>query len=468
MRNDKPRLQFRHELRQYILPTLTYYLKLVELPNLELETIVRHELEVNPLLEEMPPEAASEAEQAESETTEKEKTKEETKEENKATNELNILELFAEDSNLTSYGRIDEDFNPIDNVAAEGEQLYDCLLRQARREFSGQELEIAELVIDNIEENGCLACAPDELTTHGYEIACILKVIKRIQRFDPVGCAWCDPKEPLLVQLEVLGFDEASVEYILVRDYFKDLNSNRRKEIMRALNIDEKRYNEARETITKLDPKPGWRFSATPSRYVSPDFIVRWSDNRLVAHLNDESVPRIRIRRQYLEILKNPKNVPSEQLAFIKQRCQAAQNILIAIEQRRKTLNRIIEGIMEYQREFFESGYEHLRSITMTEFARQLSVNPSTISRAIANKYLESPWGIHKLKFFFTAPVGHTDKPHILNKIKEIIDAEDKSSPLSDTQIAKKLSRQEIIISRRTVSKYRDLLSIPAHQYRRK
>ena len=103
----------------------------------------------------------------------------------------------------------------------------------------------------------------------------------------------------------------------------------------------------------------------------------------------------------------------------------------------------------------------------MTEFARQLNVNPSTISRAIANKYLESPWGIHKLKFFFTAPVGQTDKHLILNKIKEIVEKEDKSSPLSDTQIARKLSRQGIIISRRTVSKYRDLLKIPAHQYRR-
>jgi RNA polymerase sigma-54 factor len=103
----------------------------------------------------------------------------------------------------------------------------------------------------------------------------------------------------------------------------------------------------------------------------------------------------------------------------------------------------------------------------MTEFAKQLNVNPSTISRALANKYLESPWGIHKLKFFFTAAVGHTDKRIIFTKIKGIIDSEDKTSPLSDTQIVKKLSREGIIISRRTISKYRDILGIPAHQFRR-
>jgi RNA polymerase sigma-54 factor len=183
--------------------------------------------------------------------------------------------------------------------------------------------------------------------------------------------------------------------------------------------------------------------------------------------MNEELPPRIRVRREYLQILKNRANVPKEQLAFVRQKIQAAQNFIIAIEQRRKTLTRIIEGILEYQHEFFEKGYSYLKPITMTEFARQLSVNPSTISRALSNKYVESPQGIHQLKFFFTAAVGQIDKRIIFQKIKEIVDSEDKSSPLSDTQIAKKLSRDEIIISRRTISKYRELLGIPAHQFRR-
>jgi len=152
-------------------------------------------------------------------------------------------------------------------------------------------------------------------------------------------------------------------------------------------------------------------------------------------------------------------------------KAQAARELIVAIEKRRKTLHRILGALLEYQTEFFEKGYSHLKPITMTDFAHQLGVHPSTISRAIANKYLESPWGIHKTKYFFTAPVGQngqTDKRIIFDKIKEMIDNEDKSSPLSDNQIAKKLSRESIIISRRTVTKYRELVNIPSHQYRRK
>ncbi len=465
MRREKNTLQFRHELRQFILPTLTYYLKLIQLPNLELETYLRQELEVNPLLEEVSPEQSGETEENETETQEGEKTDTDMKEAKEA-NEFDLLELFAEES-ISYQEKKDDQFDLMDNVPAQEERLYDYLLRQAVRAFTGRELEIAKMIISNIEEDGHLSTPPEELIPDGFNINEVIQVIKKIQRFDPVGCAWCDSKEPLLAQLCALGYAPDSVEYILVRDYLKDLSSNRRKEILKELNIGEERFLKAKEVIMKLDPKPGWRYSATPSRYVSPDFIVRWSDNKLVAQLTSDYVPRIRIRKQYLEILKNPKSVPSEELAFIRKRFQAAQNIIIAIEQRRKTLTRIVEGILEFQREFFENGYDHLKSITMTEFARQLSVNPSTISRAIANKYMDSPWGVHKLKFFFTAAVGQTDKHLILNKIKEIIENEDKSSPLSDTQIARKLSRQGIIISRRTVSKYRDLLNIPAHQYRR-
>lgn len=462
MNRKENRLEYRHELRQYMLPTLTYYLKLIVLPNLELETYLRHELEANPLLEQNLEESSNEREEEEVETEDKEKSEKESKE----SNEFDFLDFFAEEQYVSYKNRRDE-FDPLDNVPAQGEKLYDYLKRQALRKFSGRDLEIAELVISNIEENGHLATSPEELATEGYDVNDVTAIIKKIQHFDPIGCAWRDVKEPLLVQLEVLGYPSDSVEYILVRDYLKDLRSNRRKEIMKVLHINKERFAKAKEVIRTLDPKPGWRYSTTPSRYITPDFIICWQDNKLIANLNDEPVARIRIRRQYVEILKNQKNVPREQLAFIKQKYQAARNIIFAIEQRRKTLTRVIEAILEYQREFFENGYNHLKSITMTDFAKQLDVNPSTISRALANKYLESPWGIHKLKFFFTAPVGQTDKHLILNRIKEIIEKEDKSSPLSDTQITRKLSRQGIMISRRTISKYRDLLNIPAHQFRR-
>ncbi len=457
--NRRSELQFRPELKHYILPTLKFYLKLIELPSLEIETYVRHELEANPLLEEISSDSASEGE--DSEIPEEESSVENPKE----IEDLNIAELFG-DAPSAVYESSIEEFDPLDNVPAEGEKLTDYLLRQAFTAFQDQDLEIARLVISNIEDDGYLAASLEELAGEGYEIGDVQRIIKRIQRFDPVGCAWRDKKEPLFVQLDVLGCVADSVECILVRDYLKDIKSNRHHEIIKALNISEERFLKARDIVLKLDPKPGWRYSNVASGYISPDFMIRWRDNRLVAVLNDDTVPRIRLRRQYIEVLKNPKGVPREQLDFIRQRARSAQHLIVAIEQRRKTMLRILDNLLEYQREFFEKGYSHLKPITMTEFARQLSVNPSTISRALANKYIESPQGIHKLKFFFNAPLGDTDKRIVFQKIQEIVEHEDKTSPLSDTQIAQKLGRQGVMISRRTVSKYRDLMGIPAHQYR--
>ncbi|MBN2620183.1 hypothetical protein JXB22_03750, partial [candidate division WOR-3 bacterium] len=300
-----------------------------------------------------------------------------------------------------------------------------------------------------------------------YTMERVTTIISKIQRFEPIGCAWRDVREPLLIQLSHAGYAEDSLEYILVRDYFKELKCSLPRDILKNLTITEDQFQQAKEHIMKLDPKPGWRCSGTPSRYVNPDFMIYWDDNKLCAGLHDENPVRVRIRRYYLQMVKARGKVSKEEIAFVKQRIQSAQNLIIAIEQRRKTLMRIINGILEYQRDFFEKGDAYMKPMTMTEFAKQLGVNPSTISRALANKYCESPRGIHKLKFFFTAAVGHTDKRVIFEKIKTIVDNEDKTSPLSDTQIAKRLSREGIIISRRTISKYRDILGISAHQFRR-
>ncbi|OGC39399.1 RNA polymerase sigma-54 factor [candidate division WOR-3 bacterium RBG_13_43_14] len=465
MYRKRNELRQQPELRQTFLPTLVYYLRLIELPNLELDVYLRQEIESNPMLEESSTDEINNEnieepvfDDREEEIPEKEKREQE--------NEFDIAELFADEPAQTTFN-FDEYRDPIDNIADEGERLYDLLLRQARSQFEGIDLEIAELVIVNINEDGHLATGPEEIAGKEYSIDQVKNIIKQIQRFDPVGCAWQDPRDPLMIQLAELGFDENSVECQLVRDHLKELQSNHNDELMKKLSITETQLLKAKEMILKLDPKPGWRCSNARSKYVSCDFIVRWRENNLIGHLNDEYIQRIRIKRQYREILKNPNGVNKEELAFIKHKLQSAQNLIIAIEQRRKTLNRILEGILEFQKDFFRVGYDYLKPMTMTEFARQLNVNPSTISRALANKYLESPWGIHSMKFFFKPAVADTDKRIIFNKIKDIILNEDKTAPLSDTQIAKKLSRDGIIISRRTVSKYRDLLKIPAHQFRR-
>jgi RNA polymerase sigma-54 factor len=460
MKGRGQELQHRPELRQYMLPTLVYYLKLIELPNLEVETYLRQEIESNPMLEETSSESSEDTDA--DENTEQDSDTDQQID----MDDISFLELFSDAAQLPNENR-EFDFDPFDNVPAQEDKLYDRLMRQARAVFTGQNLEIAEFIISNIEDDGYLAVAPEDVCGSDYTIEHVNAIIAKIQHFEPIGCAWRDVREPLLVQLTHAGYSEDSIEYVLVSNYFKELKCSIPRDILKNLNITEEQFQQAKENIIKLDPKPGWRCSGSPSRYVNPDFIIYWNDNKLCAALNDENPIRVRVRRHYLQMLKAGSNTSREDIAFVKQRIQSAQNLIMAIEQRRKTLMRIIDGILEYQSEFFEKGDEYIKPMTMTEFAKQLGVNPSTISRALANKYCESPRGIHKLKFFFTAAVGHTDKRVIFEKIKAIIESEDKTSPLSDTQIAKRLSRDGIIVSRRTISKYRDIIGIPAHQFRR-
>ncbi|MEO0141771.1 MAG: RNA polymerase factor sigma-54 [candidate division WOR-3 bacterium] len=442
-------------LRYFLLPSLTYYLKLLALPNVELEGLIQAEIDSNPLLEEITPEP------------ELEDTQMVKKQEN--IDELGILDLYTGDSTITDDSNIEEEFDPMENIPAQNDKLYDYLMRQAERKFKDRDLEIAELIISNIEDDGYLAVSPEELSQGDYKIEDIQRIRKEIQLFDPPGCAWREIKEALLAQLEKLGYPQDSVEYIIVRDYLPLLNhTNGDREILKKLNIGEERLNGAKRVLMKLDPRPGLRYSSAPSGYIIPDFIISWQDDNLVAQVNDDNIPRIRIKAQYIEKIKHPENLTSEELEFLKKKLQSAKNLIVAIEKRRKTLSKIINNLLEYQREYFLKGPNYLKPITMVEFAKRLGVNPSTVSRAVANKYIESPRGIHKAKFFFTAPIGNKmDKRYVMEKIKEIIEHEDKNSPFSDSQIAKKLIRLGIIISRRTVTKYREQLNIPSNQCRR-
>lgn len=456
MMKKSPVLQYRHEVKQYLLPTLTYYLRLLELPNIELEAIVSQALEENQLLEEVQPEAEETAEA---------KTAEEKPEPEK--DDFAVLELYAENPTVPEE-RPETEFDPTENMPAEDDKLIAHLQRQAERKFKDRDLELATAIIANIEDDGYLSVTTEEMAGDGYGADDVDRIIKAIRQFDPVGCAWRDIRDALLAQLEAQGFAGTDLEYVLVRDHLHDLRHEHAAGLIAKLGINEEQYQQAKKTITKLNPFPGLLYSGAATKYVLPDFIIRWQDNNLVAHLRDNDTCRIKIKSQYLEMLKHKADIPRDELDFIRKKAQSAQNLIIAIEQRRKTLNRIINTLLDYQRDFFERGPENLRPITMTDFARQLNVNPSTISRAIANKYVESPWGIHKMKFFFSAPVAKTNKRLIHDRIRSIITAEDDSTPLSDAQIAKKLSREGIFISRRTVTKYRELLNLKAQQFRRK
>jgi len=422
---------------------------------MELENLINSELNSNPLLEEVDSEL------------EEPLIKEENK--SQASDEFSILDFYADSPNFSCEDENTEiEYDPLENIPTEDDKLYFHLLRQAERKFQGRDLEIAELIISNIEDDGYLAVSPEELCQDKYDICEVQKIRKEIQLFDPPGCAWREVKESLLAQLEKMGYKEDSLEYLLVRDYLSQLKNNNYREILKKLNVDEKRFNEARRVLMKLEPRPGLKYSSSTSGYITPDFIIKWQDDKLVALVKDDNIPRIRIKASYLEKLRNPQNLSPGELEFIKEKLQSARNLIFAIEKRHNTLSKIINHLLNYQRDYFLKGQNYLKSITMVDFAKRIGVSPSTVSRAMANKYLESPCGIHKMKFFFSAPLGKTDKGYIISKIRDIIESENPATPFSDSQIAKKLARLGIIISRRTVTKYREQLKIPPHQLRKK
>ena len=230
MKRRGQELHHRPELRQYMLPTLVYYLKLIELPNLEVETYLRHEIESNPMLEETVSDNSDDNESGDPEEGDGSVDKE------IDMDDISFMELFSEATQLPT-DRKEYDFDPIENVPAQDDRLYDILMRQARDAFTGNDLELAQFIISNIEDDGYLAITPEDICTNGYIMDNVTAIIAAIQHFDPIGCAWRDVREPLLIQLSHAGYSEDSIEYMLVRDYFKELQCNTPRDIIKSMDI---------------------------------------------------------------------------------------------------------------------------------------------------------------------------------------------------------------------------------------
>lgn len=461
MPNRRSELTQQPALRQQLLPLLYNFLRILEMPNLELDLHLREALEENPVLEEV--EAEPEELAPDVEETKPERLADSAAE---SLDDSALLDAFR-DPNIVTGGAVESELDKFESIPAQDERLYDQLMHQANAVFSDRDAEIAELVISNIEKDGYLSIAPEELAGPEYPLEDVQRVIARIRMFDPVGCAWRDLRDCLLAQLAKRGFAPDAVEARIVQEHLKRIRENRLHDIAVALGVADARVQEAVRVIAKLNPRPCDSDRADAS-YVTPDFVIRWEDRKLVAELREEHMVHVRIKREYLEILKNPKGVPAETLEFVRAKRRAAEALIIAVEQRRRTLLRVVGDLLDYQREFFEKGNaSFLRPLTMVEFAAMLNVSPSTISRAVSNKYLDTPWGIYRMKYFFNTPVAKVGKQQIHETIKQIVGAEDKTNPLSDAQIAIKLSRHSISISRRTVMKYREQLGIPSHQQRK-
>ena len=354
--------------------------------------------------------------------------------------------------------------------------LQDHLLQQlALNDLTDVEIEIGELIIGNINEDGWLTVSTEEIAeTLCQPMELVEDTLEFIQYiFEPTGVAARDLRECLLLQLEALGEDDGLVAAI-VRDHFEDLKNNQLPRISRALDVTIEEIQEASLELAKLDPYPGRRYGGSrTNRIITPDVSVEKVGEEIRVMSNDDGMPRLRLSRRYINMMRNGSRLTSDERRWLEDYRRRALDLLKSIEQRRQTIIKVTRGIFTVQEEFLDIGIKGLKPLVLRQIADMAGVHESTVSRVTTNKYVETPRGIYELKFFFSGGLGNdsgqmTSATSVKETIREMVEAEDPASPLSDQEIVDRLKAKGIKVARRTIAKYRNELGILPSSKRKK
>jgi RNA polymerase sigma-54 factor len=305
-----------------------------------------------------------------------------------------------------------------------------------------------------------------------YTMAEAEDMLATVQKLDPPGIGARDLRECLLLQLRE-GTATDSLTYRLVDEAFNDLLAHRWNELAKRFGVEPAKVQQAADSLARFDPKPGLKHAAGNDTYVIPDLIVEKIDGQYRVFLNDTGVPRLRLSRSYQEIARDKKKLTQENREFIAQKMNSANWMIQAIEQRRQTMLKVMNFIVDRQRDFFEKGVEYLRPLTLREVAEVINMHESTVSRVTNEKYVQTPRGVLPLKFFFSSALATSSGEDasarsIRAKLQKLVQEENPKKPLTDQQIVHLFQEQGIQIARRTVAKYRDQLGIlPARMRKR-
>jgi len=297
-------------------------------------------------------------------------------------------------------------------------------------------------------------------------------VLQKIQDFDPMGVGARNLQECLLIQVRQLGMSGSVVEVIL-RDQLKDLEIRKYKQIAKSLGIDLNEVLAAAKLIAGLDPKPGRQYGQDDVHYISPDIFVYKVGDEFVVMLNDEGLPNIKINPFYSGDGRTGAPVDAKTEEYIHDKMRSALWLIKSIHQRQRTIYKVAKSIVKFQGDFLEHGIEYLKPLVLRDVAEDIGMHESTISRVTTNKYMQTPQGLLELKYFFNSGISTTEgdaiaSESVKNKIREILENEDQRRPLSDQRIAEILSRSNITIARRTVTKYREMMKIGSSSERKR
>jgi RNA polymerase sigma-54 factor len=453
-------------------PKLQQALKLLQMPALELQQMLKQEMLENPLLEEIDEldELREEREERdETDEKEKESTDEDKLQDGEAGEEtVDWEEYFNHGFEIGRAGAEEETQEEFfEKVPVAKQSFTDMLVGQLRMATDDEQIiAIADYVIGSLDEGGYLTCELEEVAnTFDIPIEDVDKVLELIQSFDPPGIGARNLQECLLLQLRSRG-EEDTLAARIIRDHFEEFKQKKYLEISKKLKVTIQEVQNQCRVIATLDPKPGLEVVVEDPKYVIPDLVVENVDGKYVVYLNDRNIPRLRVSQSYHEeLMKGTRDGDRETREFINTRLKSAKWLIQTIEQRRRTMVKVMECIARKQREFFEKGTAFLRPLTLQQVASEISMHESTVSRVTTNKYVQTPRGVFELKFFFSSSLGTQDGGEVSaksakDKIRRIIDSEDTHSPLSDQKIADMLKADGLNIARRTVAKYREQLNI--------
>ncbi len=459
-------------LKQTLAPQLIQSLKMLQMPILKLEQTIRHELATNPLLEEIE-ELEAEQENAEEQEAEFDVAEQEKEEESKDTLELEDY-LFDDDEGYKVREPREQREERFEGAASSETSLYSHLLEQlSLLKMSEEEHLIGEYIIGNISPEGYLTISVPEMAAElEIESSKIEAVLKVIQKFDPVGIGSRDLRESLLTQLQEKGL-ENSLAYRIVEEHIHELDRKSILQVAKLMNVPVEKAQHAMNVIKSLSPTPTHGRFDSGALPVIPDLIIeRFGDEYVVFH-NDSYMPRLRINSGYKELIRRGSNSSKDTKQYIKQKLEQARWLLNSINQRRTTMINVMEAIIEEQKEFFEQGPAFLKPMIMEHIAQKVNMNVATISRVSNGKYVQTPFGVYEIKYFFNSGITMADgedmsKRSVKQRIEEIIKAEPPDKPLSDQEIYRMLNAEGIKLARRTVTKYREELKIQPARLRKR
>ncbi len=330
----------------------------------------------------------------------------------------------------------------------------------------------ADGVVGNLDENGYLLSSPEEMAAEGgHKLEDVKEAIHVVQTLDPAGVAASDLRECLLLQLESRGAKDG-VAWQIVFDHLKLVETRQPKELARLLKRPMEHIQIAMDVIKHLDPRPGLRYSGPGARQVEPDVYISKDGEDYLIQISDDDVPQLRLNPQYRRMLDREQEPNRDVRSYIKERYASAIQLMKNIEQRKQTILKVCQSVVRRQVDFLEHGIDQLKPMMIKEIAEEIGVHPSTVSRAVSNKYAHTPQGVFELRYFFSEAVqgpggGATPLLILKRKVKKMIEEEDPMHPLTDEQITERLQAEGIEVTRRTVAKYREDMRIPSTHQRR-